>query len=208
FAVLNALTLWGYGTYSLGKSLWDGYKEKGILGALDAVNPVTHIVKGSVATYQAAKRGDYRAAGARGAVTAVATAGLVATVAGAGAAVGAARGGAARGAAAAARSASEHHIMTNKNRVSTARGGPWTPRFDDMAHRAGMSLEDAGNRVRIPGLQGPHPEAYHTEVFDRLSRATDGLSGNAYSAAFRAELDAIRTEAATPGSSLNRLLVP
>ncbi|HSN98080.1 MAG TPA: RHS repeat-associated core domain-containing protein, partial [Candidatus Nanopelagicales bacterium] len=102
-AVLNALTLGGYGTGSLGKSFWDGYKEDGIAGAIDAVNPAMRIIEGSVATYQAVKRGDYRAAGARGAVTAVATAGLVATVAGAGAAVGAARAGAARGGSAAAR---------------------------------------------------------------------------------------------------------
>lgn len=108
----------------------------------------------------------------------------------------------------AAGAAPGHRIMTNKNRTSTARGGPWTPRFEDMARRAGMTLDDAANRVRIPGHRGPHPEAYHREVFDRLSRATEGLSGDAYSGAFRAELDAIRTEAATAGSALNRLLVP
>ncbi|WP_437829842.1 RHS repeat-associated core domain-containing protein [Sorangium sp. So ce1153] len=113
-----------------------------------------------------------------------------------------------KGTAPAASGAPEHHIMTNKNRVSTDRGGPWTPRFEDMAKRAGMTLEDAANRVRIPGHRGPHPEAYHREVFDRLSRTTEGLSGDAYSTAFRAELDAIRSEAATAGSALNRLLMP
>ena len=93
FAVLNAVTLFGYGTYSLGKSLWDGYKEDGILGALNAVNPLYQIALGSVTTYKAAEAGDYRAAGARGAVTAVATVGVVATVAGAGGvAAGAGRG--------------------------------------------------------------------------------------------------------------------
>ncbi|MGK3959481.1 RHS repeat-associated core domain-containing protein [Sorangium sp. So ce118] len=113
-----------------------------------------------------------------------------------------------QGMAPAASGAPEHHVMTNKNRVSTDRGGPWTPRFEDMAKRAGMTLEDAANRVRIPGHRGPHPEAYHREVFDRLSRTTEGLSGDAYSTAFRAELDAIRSEAATAGSALNRLLMP
>lgn len=100
---------------------------------------------------------------------------------------------------------SVHHVMTNKNRVSTARGGPWTPRFEDMAKRAGMTLDDAANKV-VPGHRGPHPEAYHKEVFNRLSYATEGLSGDAYSAAFRAELTAIRTEASTLGSTLNQLL--
>ncbi|MGE0143795.1 MAG: AHH domain-containing protein, partial [Planctomycetota bacterium] len=107
----------------------------------------------------------------------------------------------------AARGAPEHHLMTNKNRISTARGGPWTPRFEDMANRAGMTLDDAANRVRIPGHVGPHSEEYHAEVFNRLSRSTEGLSGDAYSQAFRAELEAIRTEAATPGSALNRPIV-
>ncbi len=70
-----------------------------------------------------------------------------------------------------------------------------------------MTLDDVANRVRVPGHGGPHPNAYHTEVFDRLSRATEGLSGPSYSGAFRAELDAIRTEAGTAGSALNRLIV-
>jgi len=103
-------------------------------------------------------------------------------------------------------SAPVHHIMTNKNVLSIARGGPWTPRFADMAKRAGMTLEDAANKVAVEGHRGPHSQAYHQAVFDQLSSATDGLSGNAYSAAFRRELSALRTAAATPGSTLNRLL--
>lgn len=63
-------------------------------------------------------------------------------------------------------------------------------------------------KVRIPGHRGPHPEAYHAEVYDRLSRATEGLDGAAYSTAFRAELEVIGTEAATSGTYLNGLLVP
>lgn len=108
----------------------------------------------------------------------------------------------------AAKAAPVHHIMTNKNLVSTARGGPWTPRFAEMAKRAGMTLEDAANKVAIPGHRGPHPQAYHEAVFRRLSNATEGLSKDAYSSAFRAELDAIRTEASTAGSPLNRMLAP
>jgi hypothetical protein len=58
--------------------------------------------------------------------------------------------------------------MTNKNRVSAARGGPWTSRFEDLARKAGMGLEDAANKVRIPGHYGPHPQEYHEVVFDVL----------------------------------------
>ena len=101
----------------------------------------------------------------------------------------------------------DHHVMTNKNRGSAVRGGPWTPRFEEMAKKAGMTLEDAANRVQIPGHRGPHPHAYHQEVFRRLDEVTRRLSGDAYTRAFRGELERIRTEAATPGSTLNRLLV-
>ena len=71
-----------------------------------------------------------------------------------------------------------------------------------------LTLDDAANRARIPGHRAPHPQAHHEAVFDRLRTATRGLEGDAYSSAFSAELDAIRTEAATAGSVLNRLLVP
>ncbi|MCC6552146.1 MAG: hypothetical protein IT372_03865 [Polyangiaceae bacterium] len=48
--VLNALTFGGYGTYKLGTALWAGYKEDGVLGALNAVNPLFHIGMGGIAT--------------------------------------------------------------------------------------------------------------------------------------------------------------
>jgi RHS repeat-associated protein len=113
------------------------------------------------------------------------------------------RGGKAGGAP---KGADLHHVATNKNFVSTARGGPWSPRFKDMFERAGMSLDDGLNKIYISGHRGPHPEAYHEAVFERLTTATRGLSGDAYGRAFRSELEAIGKEAATPGSNLNRLL--
>jgi len=82
-----------------------------------------------------------------------------------------------------------HHLMTNKNWISTARGGPWSPRFADMAKSAGMSLEDLENKIRVTGHRGPHPESYHEAVFQRLANATEGLSGEAYSIVFKAELE-------------------
>jgi len=101
----------------------------------------------------------------------------------------------------------EHHVMTNKNDTSPVRGGPWTPKFEKMAKEAGMTLDDAANRVRVPGHKGPHPQAYHEEVYRRLERATKGLSGDAYKTAFREALEELRAEAATPGTRLNQLLV-
>ena len=41
-----------------------------------------------------------------------------------------------------------------------------------MAAKAGMTLEDAANKVEVPGHSGPHPEAYHKAVYTRLEKAT------------------------------------
>ena len=51
-----------------------------------------------------------------------------------------------------------------------------------------------------------HPEAYHHAVFDRLTAATNGLSGEAYRDKLQAELRAIGREIQTPGSVLNKLV--
>jgi hypothetical protein len=99
-----------------------------------------------------------------------------------------------------------HHVATAKNYASAARGGPWSPRFEALFKKAGMTLEDALNKVRVPGHFGPHPEAYHQAVYDRLLSATSGLSGSAFTKALQAELIAIGTEATTAGTALNKLL--
>jgi hypothetical protein len=100
----------------------------------------------------------------------------------------------------------EHHIATNKNWVSTLRGGPWSPKLEKLFEKAGMTLEDAANKVRVPGHQGPHPEAYHREILDRLIQTTQGKRGDAYKDALPKELEAITGEARVPGTKLNRLL--
>lgn len=41
---------------------------------------------------------------------------------------------------------------------------------------------------------GRHSVAYHQHVLTRLRSATQGLSGQAYNAAFEAELEALRRE--------------
>jgi hypothetical protein len=99
-----------------------------------------------------------------------------------------------------------HHIATNKNWISTVSGGPWSPRFEVIFKKAGLSLNDALNKVRIPGHHGPHPGEYHNAIFQRLQSATDRLSGEAYRAALLSELDELAKEAATPGNPLNKML--
>jgi len=99
-----------------------------------------------------------------------------------------------------------HHLATNKNWKSELNGGPWSPRFDDIFKEAKMTLEHAANKVRIPGHKGPHPEAYHREVYQRLQAATEGLSGNPYKSALLRELDRIAKDSSRIGSFLNKLL--
>jgi len=99
-----------------------------------------------------------------------------------------------------------HHIATAKNSISTLRGGPWTPRFEGLFNEAGMTLENSLNKIAVPGHFGPHPEAYHSAVFNRLVEATQGLSGAPYADALRAELISIQSEVITSGSYLNSLI--
>jgi hypothetical protein len=103
-----------------------------------------------------------------------------------------------------------HHICTDKNTVSAADGGPWTPLFEDIFKRAGMSLKnDPANLIRIRGHQGPHPQAYHQRVYERVNDATKGCTTEASCRqALIRELRRIAKELTTPGSRLRRLLTP
>ncbi|XXT21852.1 RHS repeat-associated core domain-containing protein [Sorangium sp. So ce429] len=89
--VLNALTFGIYSGYELGGAIVEGYEEGGILGALNAVNPLYHIGQGAADTALAIDGGDYREAGAAGTKTMILAA---ATVFGAGRGLGAAEGSA------------------------------------------------------------------------------------------------------------------
>jgi hypothetical protein len=99
-----------------------------------------------------------------------------------------------------------HHLATNKNSVSDARGGPWTQRFELIFAKAGMSLEDGANRVYLLGHAGPHPGDYHDEVFRRLSNAVRICrTTQECKASLTRELNRIADEICTPGSRLHRL---
>ncbi len=67
-----------------------------------------------------------------------------------------------------------------------------------------MTLEEAANKLELVGHVGPHP-AYNAEVYERLTEATDGLEGEAYTQAFKNALQKIRTETGTVGTELNKL---
>ncbi|AKQ70165.1 putative lipoprotein [Myxococcus hansupus] len=113
---------------------------------------------------------------------------------------------AARGTSGASRT-EKHHIATNKNDVSTLRGGPWTPEFRRIFKRAGMELKDPENIVQVRGHKGPHSRAYHQAVHDRLINATEGCrTMESCRKALTTALREMAEEVATPGTKLHKLL--
>ncbi|QAT87965.1 putative lipoprotein [Corallococcus coralloides] len=101
-----------------------------------------------------------------------------------------------------------HHICTNKNLVSAAAGGPWTPRCEDVFRKAGMTLEDAANKVRLNGHEGPHPGQYHEKVVLRLERAVFRCrSMESCRSSLMTELAKIADELLTQGSDLRAFIV-
>ncbi|KFA93230.1 AHH domain-containing protein [Archangium violaceum] len=102
--------------------------------------------------------------------------------------------------------AKRHHLATNKNDISDVNGGPWTPLFKRLFDRAGMSLDDPANIVYLVGHVGPHPEAYHEEVFSRIRAALGDCKAPADCRnRLTNTLNRIAGEVCTSGSDLNKL---
>ncbi|QRO02954.1 AHH domain-containing protein [Archangium violaceum] len=100
-----------------------------------------------------------------------------------------------------------HHICTNKNEISEASGGPWTPLFERYFRLARMELNDPANQVRIKGHKGPHSREYHQAVLDRIARAMQGCRGAAQCrAALVDELAKIAKDLTTAGTELRKLV--
>ncbi|KFE67760.1 AHH domain-containing protein [Hyalangium minutum] len=100
-----------------------------------------------------------------------------------------------------------HHIATICNDTSTARGGPWTPRFQEIFAKAGMSMDDPANKMPLQGHYGPHPQRYHEIVYEELRRATlTCRSIRDCQAKLREALKELAKELATPGTELNQLV--
>jgi hypothetical protein len=100
-----------------------------------------------------------------------------------------------------------HHIATVENEKSPARGGPWTPKLKRFFDKAGMSMEEPVNKVRIPGHKGPHPRAYHERVYQRLEDAVEGCTTPARCReALTRELETLAKELKQVGSELHQLV--
>ncbi|NTX58478.1 AHH domain-containing protein [Myxococcus sp. CA039A] len=101
----------------------------------------------------------------------------------------------------------DHHLATDKNSVSPARGGPWTPRFKRIFKKAGMELKDPENIVPVEGHKGPHPQRYHELVFRRLDSATARCrSVDECRTLLTKALQKLAKEAVTEGTDINKLL--
>nr|WP_323379160.1 AHH domain-containing protein [Pyxidicoccus xibeiensis] len=101
----------------------------------------------------------------------------------------------------------DHHIATNKWWKSTHNDGPWSPEFQKIFDKAGMSLDDPANIVRVKGHKGPHPLEYHERIFERLTNATRGCrTMQQCREALTTELRKLGQEIATPGTKFNRLV--
>jgi HNH/ENDO VII superfamily nuclease len=100
-----------------------------------------------------------------------------------------------------------HHIATVENEKSPARGGPWTPRLKKFFDKAGMSMEDPANKVRIPGHKGPHPRAYHERIYQRLAKAVEDCSTTEQCReSLTRELGKLAEQLQEVGSELNKLV--
>jgi hypothetical protein len=100
-----------------------------------------------------------------------------------------------------------HHIATVENEKSALRGGPWTQRFKQLFAKAGMSMEDPANKVRVPGHKGPHPKEYHERVYRRLKEAVENCETTAQCReALTKELERLAAQLRDVGSELNKLV--
>lgn len=99
-----------------------------------------------------------------------------------------------------------HHLATDKNELSADTGGPWTPLFERLFAKAGMSLDDPANLVYLAGHKGPHPEAYHQEIYRTLARAVRSCKSlpDCRSKLLTA-LQSVARDVCTPGSRLHQL---
>jgi A nuclease family of the HNH/ENDO VII superfamily with conserved AHH len=101
-----------------------------------------------------------------------------------------------------------HHLATISNRKSAARGGPWTPKFEELFKQVEMSLKDSANLIHIQGHEGPHSEEYHQMVYARLLAAFRKCKSlDECRRAFTNELKNIADELCTPGTDLNKMLI-
>jgi hypothetical protein len=71
-------------------------------------------------------------------------------------------------------------------------GSRYDDRMKALFDEAGLDIESAYNKVKIPGHQGPHGDGYNDYIYQRLRAVTDGKSGPEFTAALKEELLQLR----------------
>lgn len=70
-----------------------------------------------------------------------------------------------------------------------------------------MDLDDSANIIFLVAHEGPHPEAYHNDVYQRLDTALGRCSTVAdCKSRLIVALDRLAADICLPGSKLNKLL--
>jgi RHS repeat-associated protein len=82
-----------------------------------------------------------------------------------------------------------HHVATDKSQKSG-----YTQTLKGIFEKGGLSLQDKANKIFLEGHRGPHNPKYHEHVIEKLTGATEGLSGDAYTSALNDALAALRKE--------------
>lgn len=101
----------------------------------------------------------------------------------------------------------DHHIATDKWWESTRDDGPWSPKFEEVFDKAGMSLNDPANIVKVAGHKGPHPQEYHQRILDRLNSAMrDCGTMSQCREALTRELRMLARQISSEGTRLNKLV--
>ncbi|HZW07048.1 MAG TPA: AHH domain-containing protein [Phycisphaerales bacterium] len=81
-----------------------------------------------------------------------------------------------------------HHIATNKNWKA---GRKWSKQFSLLFQQAGLSMNNKANLIELSKElhnRGRHSQKYHTEVYERLSKAIGNLKGEEAQLALKNEL--------------------
>lgn len=94
-----------------------------------------------------------------------------------------------------------HHVASDKS-------SKYTPVFEAIFEKAGMSLQDKENLISIEGHKGAHGPEYHDVILRRLDAALKDKTAytQAYKDALASTLNAAKQEIKTTGTYLNNLV--
>ena len=100
-----------------------------------------------------------------------------------------------------------HRIATRTDLRAASAARPWTPRFEELFARAGMSLKDPLNLIYLQEHAVPHSEAYHQAIFERLQATLEGCGDQGTcEGVLRMALRRLAAELCTPDTDLSSLV--